>query len=452
MAQRVDDAAEEAVESEDDAPRTVRKRGDQYPDRPRDGVAEIIRKAGSVAWGFVGIAVALAIVLWLGSKVTVIFPPLVLAGAIVFILNPFVSALNRHGIPRSVGAGIAYLAFFGLATLLVILAIPAVQDQADDFADRWPEVQDRIETWIDDRAADLEGTPLEFEREELIERFNTDTDIDIGESVNRVTEIGFQVLEILLIFILAPIFAFYLLVDLPHIRRVTEGLIPSAARHDVILVSRRVNHALGGFFRGQLVVALIVGIMSSVALWLIDLPFWLIIGMIAGFFNLIPLIGPWVGGVPAVIIALTTRDPITAVWAALALLIVQQIDNHFVSPLVMKRAVKLHPVVVMVVLLLGGSLFGFFGLLIAVPVAAAIKIIGGHLWRVRVLGQTPEEWYVESEATDEIAGVGVVENVPVEEASGEGRLALRRRRRQAKDARGDPSDDDRSDDDPSDTD
>ncbi len=431
MAQRVDDAAEEAVGSEGDAARTVRRRGDQYPDRPRDGVAEIIRKAGSVAWGFVGIAVALAIVAWLGSKVTVIFPPLVLAGAIVFILNPFVSALNRHGVPRSVGAGIAYLAFFGIATLLVILAIPAVQDQADDFADRWPEVQDRIETWIDDRAADLEGTPLEFEREELIERFNTDTDIDIGESVNRVTEIGFQVLEILLIFILAPIFAFYLLVDLPHIRRVTEGLIPPAARHDVILVSRRVNHALGGFFRGQLVVALIVGIMSSIALWLIDLPFWLIIGMIAGFFNLIPLIGPWVGGVPAVIIALTTRDPLTAVWAALALLIVQQIDNHFVSPLVMKRAVKLHPVVVMVVLLLGGSLFGFFGLLIAVPVTAAIKIIGGHLWRVRVLGQTPEEWYVESEASDEIAGVGIVENVPVEETSGQRRLALRRRRRQA---------------------
>lgn len=428
-AQRVDEAAEEAAGSGDESSRTVRKRGDQYPDTPSDGVAEIIRKAGSVAWGFVGIAVALAIVAWLGSKVTVIFPPLVLAGAIVFILNPFVTALKRRGVPRSVGAGIAYLGFLGIATLLVILAVPAVQDQAEDFADRWPEVQDRIEHWIDERAEDLEGTALAFDREELIDRFNTENSIDVGESVSRVSEIGFQVLEILLIFILAPIFAFYLLVDLPHLRRVAEGLIPAAARHDVILVSRRVNHALGGFFRGQLVVALIVGIMSSVGLWMIDLPFWLIIGMIAGFFNLIPLIGPWVGGVPAVIIALTTRDPLTAVWAALVLLIVQQIDNHFVSPLVMKRAVKLHPVVVMVVLLLGGSLFGFFGLLVAVPVTAALKIIFGHLWRVRVLGQTPEEWYVGSEATDEIQGVGVVENVPVEETSGQRRLALRRSRR-----------------------
>jgi len=150
-------------------------------------------------------------------------------------------------------------------------------------------------------------------------------------------------------------------------------------------------------------------------LWLIDLPFWLLIGMIAGFFNLVPLIGPYIGGVPAVLIALTTAQPSTAIWAALVLLIVQQIDNHFISPLVMKRAVKLHPVVVMVVLLLGGSLFGFFGLLVAVPATAAIKIVLSHLWRVRVLGHTPEEWYDESEASDAVPAVGVVEEVGIDD-------------------------------------
>lgn len=391
----------------------ARRRGAQYPPRPTDNVSDIIRRAGAVAWAVVGLALALAILVYIGGRIAVVFPPLILAGMIVFLLNPFVTALNRRGVPRAAGAGMAYLVFFAAVTLIVILAIPAIQDQAQELGDRWPEVQDRAEHWIDERAKDLEGTPFEFDREELAGRLTQDTEIDFGESLQRATEIGFQVLEVLLIFILAPIFAFYILIDLPHLRRVAEELIPPSMREDVVLVARRLNHALGGFFRGQLVVALIVGILSSIALRIIDLPFWLLIGMIAGFFNLIPLIGPWVGGVPAVLIALTTSKPITAVWAALALLIVQQIDNHFISPLVMKRAVKLHPVVVMVVLLLGGSLFGFFGLLVAVPATAGLKIVASHLWRVRVLGHTPEEWYEESEASDQVPAVGVVEDVPV---------------------------------------
>jgi predicted PurR-regulated permease PerM len=379
-------------------------------------VGEIIKAAGAVAWAFVGLAVAIAILGWVGAQISIVFPPLVLAGMIVFLLNPIVTWMQGHGVHRAAGAGIAYLGFFAFVTLLVVLAVPAIQDQAQEFGDHWPEVRSNIEHWVDERAAQLEGTPFEFDREEIVDRFTQNTEIDVGEAVGRATEIGFQILEILLIFIIAPILAFYMLIDLPHLRRVAEGLIPEEAREDVVLVARRVNHAVGGFFRGQLVVAFIVGVLSSVGLWLIDLPFWLIIGMVAGFFNLVPLIGPWVGGVPAVLIALTTREPITAVWAALVLLVVQQIDNHFISPVVMSRAVKLHPVVVMVVLLLGGSLFGFFGLLVAVPATAVLKIVFGHLWRVRVLGQTPEEWYWESEATDEIAGVGFVERVPVEDA------------------------------------
>ncbi|MBI2170164.1 MAG: AI-2E family transporter [Actinobacteria bacterium] len=403
-----------------------RRRGAQYPAQPTENVSTIIRRAGSVAWAFVGLALAVAILIYVGARIAVVFPPLILAGMIVFLLNPFVTLLQRRGVPRAAGAGLAYLMFLGGVTLVIILAIPAIQDQASELADRWPEVQDRAEHWIDQRAEDLKGTPFEFNREDLAQRLTQDNEIDVGESLQRASEIGFQVLEVLLIFILAPIFAFYLLIDLPHLRKVAEELIPPNTREDVHLVARRLNHALGGFFRGQLVVALIVGIMSSVGLWIIDLPFWLLIGMIAGFFNLIPLIGPYIGGVPAVLIALTTSHPTTAIWAALVLLIVQQIDNHFISPLVMKRAVKLHPVVVMIVLLLGGSLFGFFGLLVAVPATAAVKIIGSHLWRVRVLGHTPEEWYEESEASDSVPAVGVVEDVPVGEP-GSARLPWHRR-------------------------
>jgi predicted PurR-regulated permease PerM len=141
---------------------------------------------------------------------------------------------------------------------------------------------------------------------------------------------------------------------------------------------------MGGFFRGQLLVALVVGIMSSLALWLIGLPYWAVVGMIAGFFNLVPMIGPFVGAVPAMLIAAALSPPITILWVALALTGVQQIDNHFISPNVMRWAVRLHPVTIMISLIAGATLAGFFGMLLAVPVVASAKMIASHFWRTRV--------------------------------------------------------------------
>jgi len=180
-----------------------------------------------------------------------------------------------------------------------------------------------------------------------------------------------------------------------------------------MVVTRRLSSAIGGYFRGQLAVAFVVGAMSSIGMLIIDLPFWLIVGMVAGLFNTVPLIGPWVGAVPGIIIAITTGGGISqAIQVAVVMAIVQQIDNHFISPIVMQRAVKLHPAVVMLALLAGGTLGGFFGLLLAVPATATVKIIVGHAWRHFVLGEPLDEiearW--EAEAEEQVPG-GVVEKV-----------------------------------------
>jgi hypothetical protein len=183
------------------------------------------------------------------------------------------------------------------------------------------------------------------------------------------------------------------------------------------VVASRLNRAIGGFFRGQLVVAVIVGTLVSIGLAIIDLPFWLIIGMIAGLFNMIPLIGPYIGGIPGVIVALTTGDLTTAILVVVIMVAAQQIDNHFITPYVMQRAVKLHPVLVILALLAGGTLFGFFGLLLAVPAMAAVKILVSHLWRTHVLGEPIEEIVAEQAAAD-ARGEGFISDVGGEEAKG----------------------------------
>jgi predicted PurR-regulated permease PerM len=357
-------------------------------------VTERLRQAGQVCWALVGVAVLLAILGLVAWALRVVFPPLILASAIVFILNPIVTRLHRRGIHRALGATASYVGVLGIITLAGVLIVPLATNQGRELKSDWPEIKAKAETWIDDAAADSQGTFWEFDAQELKDDiFGTNNNTPLRVQLQRAQRLGLRLFHILLILFLGPVIAFYLLVDLPHVRKVVEGLIPDGAREEVMVVSHRLNRAIGGFFRGQLLVALIVGTMCSIGLAVIGLRFWFLIGMLAGLFNIIPLIGPWIGGVPGVIIALTTGSPVQALLVVAIMAGAQQIDNHFITPQVMHRAVHLHPAAVILALLAGGTLGGFFGLLMAVPVTAALKIILAHVWRVHVLGQPvePEE-------------------------------------------------------------
>jgi predicted PurR-regulated permease PerM len=352
---------------------------------------ERIRVIGRTAWALVGIFLALCIVLLVGWWIRVIIPPLVLAGAITFLLNPVVTRLHRRGFPRVIGTAAAYAIVIGVVVIIGLLVSPLVEEQVDLLSEEWPEVRADLEDTINDLSKESveNDWPIQIPSVEELEGQVGDRngeESNFGAQVTSLTRLAERIFHVALIFILGPIVAFYLLMDLPHIRRVTEEMIPDGSRDEVLLIAHRLNLAVGGFFRGQLAVAVIVGILVSLGLLVIGLPGWLIVGMIAGLFNMIPLIGPYVGAVPGIVIALTQRDLKTALLVVAVMTIAQQIDNHFISPVVMKRAVQLHPAAVMMALLIGGTLSGFFGLLIAVPFAASLKIVGGHIWRKYVLG------------------------------------------------------------------
>jgi predicted PurR-regulated permease PerM len=189
-----------------------------------------------------------------------------------------------------------------------------------------------------------------------------------------------SMLHALVVLVLGPIMAFYLLVDLPRLQRGALAMIPPASRNDMRDLGERIGKTVGAFFRGQLLVALFVGIASSIGLYLVHLPFWLLVGIVAGVFNLVPLIGPFIGGGLAVVIALLSGKPVTALLAAVVLVVVQQIDNHLISPNVMGRTVRLHPVVVMLGLLLGATVGGLFGMLVVVPLVGVAKIVFLFCW------------------------------------------------------------------------
>ncbi|MFP5255568.1 MAG: AI-2E family transporter [Acidimicrobiia bacterium] len=390
-------------------------------------MVERIRRAGAVSWALTGIALLVGILGLLAWVVRVIWPPLILAGAIVFLLNPVVTRLQQRHIPRALGTAFAYLGVAAVVALTVLLVAPLATDQYDELVAEWPELRQDLEDSVNDlseRSVE-DDWPIEIPTwQELEDQFSGDEGADadgdgvvspeerqerFADQLATARELGLQVFHVGIIFVLAPIIAFYLLVDLPHLRRTARSLVPVRARGDVMVVSRRLSTAIGGYFRGQLAVAIVVGIMASIGMLVIDLPFWLIVGMIAGLFNMIPLIGPWIGAVPGIAIAFTTGGGLSqAIWVAVVMAGVQQIDNHFISPIVMQRAVKLHPAVVMLALLAGGTLGGFLGLLLAVPATAVLKIVVGHAWRHFILGQPLDEIEAAWEHDDAKPGVGPV--------------------------------------------
>ncbi|MDQ3954767.1 MAG: AI-2E family transporter [Actinomycetota bacterium] len=373
---------------------------------PRLPAGERLRRVGIAAWSLIGVLILAAVSVWVLRKISIIFPPLVLAVLIIYLLNPIVSRLQRRGVPRILGTLLAYIVVLGGFTLVVIATIPVVSNQVEAVSDNWPAYRMEILEFVNDTAGVIEDSlgasintsqiscllgadetvtpdsPTEARCDEVTREFR---EVVLAQA-GRLTEIGSSLLHALLVFVLGPLIAFYLLVDLPNLQRDMMNLVPKRLRAEVSDLGAKTGLAVGGFFRGQLVVALLVGSLSALGFYLIGLPFWFLIGAIAGFFNLIPLIGPYIGGALGFLVGVVSQDVGLGLKAALVELIVQQIDNHIISPNIMKRTVNLHPVTVMLSILAGGTLAGFWGVLLGVPAVAVGKLFLGHLWLTRVLG------------------------------------------------------------------
>jgi predicted PurR-regulated permease PerM len=380
-------------------------------------VARVVRW-GLVAWSLIGILIlGYLLYRYAVRPVRIVIAPLLVAMVIVYLLNPIVSRLTAGGIPRGLATILTYVIFLGLVGIALRYLIPALADQVSAFAKTVPDLLDKAQV---SATKTLQRLGVKKARtDEFFKSLNPTG--DAGSFISRIFSLTESVLHLLVVWVLGMVLAAYLLIDLPKIKRGAMALLPQAHHDEVRTVLQQISRALGGFFRGQLLVALFVGLASMLGLYIGGLPYWALVGGIAGLTNLIPLIGPFIGAVPAVFIAFTTNSsegllhlhpgwPL-AIGASLSLLIVQQIDNHIISPNVVARTVKLHPVTVLLGLLVGGTLLGLPGMLLAVPTIASIKILLLHYWDTRM------RWPPRKEEEGPDVGEGEPEIRPEEQPS-----------------------------------
>jgi len=356
-----------------------------------------LRQTALIVWIAVGLIALGWVFLIIGEAIRVIWLPLAFAAGLVFLLEPLVKVFERLRIPRPMGAILAFLVLVAVVVAVGALVWPTVQEQGAELIEQLPDLYVSVVDWLREAAVALGVNIDEFLSQAAIEAWlrdpaNQETIQDLLFGFGAGAGIVLRgVAETIAVVGLAPVLAIYLLIDLERFKKRSLELTPPRQRNEVAYVSGEVGTALGSFVRGQLLVSLIVGIASSIGMWAIGLPFWLLIGIIAGFLNLIPFLGPVVGGALAALVALLNGDVWQAFWAVMIMIGVQQVDNHLITPMIQRARVNLSPLVIVLALIVGGSLAGLLGVLVAIPATAAIRIVVGHLWRTRVLGQSWEE-------------------------------------------------------------
>jgi predicted PurR-regulated permease PerM len=351
-----------------------------------------VQRAATRVWLAVGI-VALAWVAWqvMARPLAVIIPPLLLATVIVYVLSPIVAALERRGLPRWVGALVAYLVALVALFAMLSLLVPLLVAQLQTFSDRLPDLLAGFRADLDRQLGPL---GIEVPVGETIDVAAVQANVEqalqggglaaVAGVLGGLSGLALSLLQTVIVFTLGPVIGFYVLIDLPRLSVWVQTLIPPQHRAEAVEVGSKLHFVVGGFIRGQLLVALFVGVAASIGLAIVGLPFWLLVGVLAGVTNVIPLLGPFVAGAVGVSIALISDGVGLAALVLVVLVVVQQLDNQIISPLVMGRNVQLHPLVVLLALVIAGTVYGVVGLLIAVPGVAAVSVLARHLWETRV--------------------------------------------------------------------
>jgi predicted PurR-regulated permease PerM len=343
----------------------------------------------------VGLPILLVAAWLLLSAVAHVVLLFLVAALVALLLEPLVRVLRRVWIPRGLSIAIVYLSFAAAMVVVVAALGVVVVDRTEAAANRIDayltedvgqtgetEAErdvDRLQAWLDDHG--LERVEIRRQGQDLLDRIQeADPENYTSEVVAFLEGAAFSIFELLFSLVLILVVSIYMLLDMDRLARGIDRRFPPAPGSLPLL--RRVESAVAGYVKGQVLVSLIIGVSAGVGLWLIGMLGWakgqddyaLLFGSWVAFAELIPYLGPWLGAIPPIIYALVV-DPLSALWVTLLFLGIHQIEGHVVVPKVMGTALRLHPLLVIFGLLAGGQIYGLPGVFLALPTLAAIRAI-----------------------------------------------------------------------------
>ena len=303
--------------------------------------------------------------------------PIFIGLLIAWLFEPFVTKLEKKKVPRLVGCILVYVILIGLLFGVSYLFLPSLLGQVKDFIGAAPSIFDDLTNFALKlvETVDPNGlvniNDLKHEITDVISKFGMSIVSDIPKYIVSISK---GVISGGLNFVLGLMIGFYLLFDIHKVDKFVTRIIPKEWVEPYKDLTKRINTSLRSYVQGVLTIMLIVFITQTIGLTLAGLEAPIVFALFCALTDIIPYFGPYIGGIPAVIVGFTI-SPITGICVLIAIIIVQLLENNFYQPLIMGHTMKLHPVTIMVGLLIFQHFFGILGMVIATPVIASLKVL-----------------------------------------------------------------------------
>jgi predicted PurR-regulated permease PerM len=337
----------------------------------------------------IGLIFALLVASYLVYQIAVVVLVLLLTMLFSVIISAPVDYLEHRGVSRGLGT----LAVFGGLVLGIgvvgVALAPTIADQASQLWETFPELLENAQD-LAGRLQETLGLGTSFGLDSL-NVVDSARNFLSGGTLTTVANVGAGVASVMSYVVVIVIATIYSVARPTPLIDGFVAFFPAGRRQEVREILRDMYQTVQRWFVGQLASMFIIGFLSTVALYLIGVPFALLLGIFSGVISFIPFVGPLISVIPPSLPALI-GTPIDALWVVLAYAVIQTIESYLIQPLIMSRAVSLHPAVVMFALLIMGTLFGFVGVLLAVPLVAVVGVLLRELWieRMDALGTDPK--------------------------------------------------------------
>ena len=326
--------------------------------------------------------------------------PVILATIGYYLLRPILRVLEKLHIKKPWGILILFLGVSGLLTLVVFLVLPFLKLQVHNLSEDFPIYFKKLLVDFDAllrvsifssfyESLDVNALTILESAPANIGKIITNT---VGGIAVGITSFLSALTGLVLAIATVPIILFYLLKDGENLPKVFVKMLPPRIRKDTETLLRDADNQISSYIQGQILVAISIGVMVSIGFFIIGMDYALLLGVLAMFTSIVPYLGPLIAITPALIIAIVT-SPFMILKLAVVWTVVQLIDGKFISPQIMGKSLKIHPITIIFVLLTAGSLFGVVGVLLGIPGYALLKVFVTHffkLFKIRYNNHVPE--------------------------------------------------------------
>lgn len=303
--------------------------------------------------------------------------PLIGAGILFYLTKPVMHFLEKFKIPRTIAILAIFILLTGIGALFITYIAPIAEKQFQNIVKNAP----KMAAWAQDFIAYSAVSDNFFldKVNEGIDHFKDNLEVYLENGANYLFGFIGQLIGIVTSLVLIPFFLFFMLKDGDKLLPFITQIFSKKKADNIRSLLGKIDMTLTSFIQGQLIVSFILGILLLIGYWLVGLNYALTLALFGMMMNVVPFVGPFIAVIPALLVG-AFQDPIMVVWVALITLVCQQFESNFISPNVMGRALALHPLTVITVILAAGSIAGFIGILFAVPVYAVIRTIFVHFY------------------------------------------------------------------------